>query len=147
MLHHYLAIVGEFWQDKRYYIDLIKESDLQEQVRIEDRYVANEEADLWFRAADVLIAPYTHGVTQSAVASVALGYGMPMIVSAQVASGMEKPDQKTVIVVAPDDIQELEIKIYDFIKSYTPSENSPNISSDYAEQITMPLFELINISE
>ncbi len=140
----YLAIVGEFWKNKQYYLDLITLTGIQEQVRIEDRYVPNEEADLWFRAADVLIAPYTHGVTQSAVVSLALGYSMPLIVTTQVASGIEKPDQNTIYIIPPNDIQALEIKITNFVNSYTPIENMPKIDEADTNQIVRSLIELTN---
>jgi glycosyltransferase involved in cell wall biosynthesis len=143
----YLAIVGEFWKDKQYYLRLIKQTGIQEQVRIEDRYVPNEEADSWFRAADVLIAPYTHGVTQSAVASLGLGYGMPMIVTTQVAEGLEKSDRYTPYIVPPDDIEALAIIISNFINSYTRIENTPNIDLPGTNQITKSLLELTNISK
>jgi glycosyltransferase involved in cell wall biosynthesis len=143
----YLAIVGEFWKEKQDYLDLITQSGIQAQVRIEDRYVPNEEADLWFRAADVLIAPYTHGVTQSAVASLALGYSMPIIVTTQVARGLEKPDQNTVYVVPPDDIEALEIEISNFIDSNPPTEDTPKNVVTYADQITKSLLELTKFFE
>lgn len=138
----YLTVVGEFWKDKQYYLRLIKQAGIQEQVRIEDRYVPNEEADLWFRAADVLIAPYTQGVTQSAVASLALGYGMPIIVTTQVAEGIEKSDQNAIYIVPPDDIEALAIEIARFINGYTRSENTPKIKLTSSNQITRSLLEL-----
>jgi glycosyltransferase involved in cell wall biosynthesis len=143
----YLAIVGEFWKDKQHYLDLIEQTGIQAQVRIEDRYVPNEEADLWFRAADVLIAPYIQGVTQSAVASLALGYRLPIIVTIQVAQGIEKPDQNNVYIVPPDNIEALEKEISNFTNNYTRIENTPKIDTIDANQLTRSLLELINTSE
>jgi glycosyltransferase involved in cell wall biosynthesis len=142
----YLVVVGEFWKDKQYYLRLIKQTGIQEHVRIEDRYVPNEEADLWFRAADVLIAPYTQGVTQSAVASLALGYGMPVIVTTQVAEGLEKSDKSIVYIVPPDDIEALTIEIARFINEYTRRENNPISKFTDTNQITRSLLELTNQS-
>jgi glycosyltransferase involved in cell wall biosynthesis len=143
----YLAVVGEFWKDKQDYLRLIKQTGIQDQVRIEDRYVPNEEADSWFRAADVLIAPYTHGVTQSAVASLAMGYRMPMIVTTQVAEGLDKSDQDTTYIVPPDDSEALAIEISNFINSYIRIENSPKIELTGTNLITKSLLELTKISK
>jgi glycosyltransferase involved in cell wall biosynthesis len=142
----YLAIVGEFWKDKRYYLDLIEQSGIQDQIRIEDRYVPNEEADLWFRAADVLIAPYTSGVTQSAVASLALGYGMPMIVTTKVAQGLEAVDRQTVRVVPPDNIEMLETQITQFINDFPKIDHKANQEVVKPNQITRSLLKLVEES-
>ena len=122
----YLAIVGEFWKDKTDYIKIIERAGLGDQVRIEDRYVPNEEADLWFRGADLLVAPYTHGVTQSAVAPMAAGYGMPMIVTTHVAEGLEPVTHQSIQVVPPDDIEALEFEITKFVRNYSKVENTPD---------------------
>ena len=143
----YLAIVGEFWKDKQYYLDLIRKANMYDQIRIEDRYVPNEEADLWFKGADVLIAPYTHGVTQSAVASLALGYSMPMIITTQVAQGLAKNDHQTVQVVPQEDVEALESEIEKFIKEYTQRDNLSNPEAISVDHITEALIELANYSE
>ncbi len=141
----YLAIVGEFWSDKRLYQDMIIRYDLQNQIRIEDRYVPNEEADLWFRAADVLIAPYTKGVTQSAVASLALGYGIPMIVTKQVAEGLQGSIDEGIYTIPPDDAEALALEILNFIKNNKMNdENIPVTSCD--DQLMQALSELASYS-
>jgi glycosyltransferase involved in cell wall biosynthesis len=84
----YLLIAGEFWQDKQSYLDQIKHSQLSDQVEIIDRYIPNEEVAIVFSAADALVAPYLEGASQSAVASLALGYNMPIIMSDLVAQGL-----------------------------------------------------------
>jgi glycosyltransferase involved in cell wall biosynthesis len=138
----YLAIVGEFWKDKQYYLDLIKQGGIEAQVRIEDRYVPNEEAGLWFKAADVLVAPYIEGVTQSAVASLAMGYGIPMILTTQVAQGLEEFDKSLVRVVPPEDIEALEHEIIYFMDNYHGLENISYVNASRTEQIIKPLLLL-----
>ena len=76
--HPLLVIAGEFWEDPETYKAQIKRLNLDEWIRIENRYLPDEEAALWFCAADLFVAPYTGG-TQSAALRVALGYGLPVI--------------------------------------------------------------------
>ncbi|MGH2521889.1 MAG: glycosyltransferase [Anaerolineales bacterium] len=73
-----LLIVGEFWHDKQAYLDQIERLGIAPGLMIVDRYVANEEAPTYFAAADVAVLPYVH-VTQSAVAQLAFGFGVPVV--------------------------------------------------------------------
>jgi glycosyltransferase involved in cell wall biosynthesis len=81
----YLVVAGEFWEDKGAYQHQIKTLGLANQVRIEDRYIPNEEVGLYFSAADVFVAPYVEG-TQSAVVKVALGFDIPIVISQAISS-------------------------------------------------------------
>jgi glycosyltransferase involved in cell wall biosynthesis len=114
-LQPFLAIAGEFWHDKASYLDQIEQLGLGEQVRIEDRYIPNEELGLWLAAADVAVAPYIEGTTQSAVASLLLGSGLPLILSEQVAQGVRQSDLQNLVVVPTGDVPALAGAIRAFI--------------------------------
>jgi len=101
-----LVIAGEFWEDKARYLAQIEALGLQEQVRVLDRYLPNEEAHRLFTAADLLVAPYTGG-TQSGAASLGLGYGLPMIVSERVAAGIPPENRGRLWSVRPGDPEDL----------------------------------------
>ncbi|NLE43619.1 MAG: glycosyltransferase [Chloroflexi bacterium] len=73
-----LLIAGEFWKDKSDYLDLIKRLGIEDAVRIDDRYIPNEEVAIFFSAADVLVAPYREA-TGSGVLQMARGMGLPVI--------------------------------------------------------------------
>jgi glycosyltransferase involved in cell wall biosynthesis len=75
-----LLIVGEFYESLAKYQQLIQTLNLQQQVRIENRYVPNEEVPAIFAQADVLVLPYVTA-SQSAVAQVALSNALPVIAS------------------------------------------------------------------
>jgi D-inositol-3-phosphate glycosyltransferase len=85
-----LIIAGEFWENKLAYLKKIDSLHLNDQVRIEDHYLPNEEADLYFSAADLLVAPYIGG-TQSGAAALAIGYDLPAILTQRIAAGI--PDE------------------------------------------------------
>ncbi|MFW6116321.1 MAG: glycosyltransferase, partial [bacterium] len=76
-----LVVAGEFWDDKRPYLEMIDELGIGDLVIIDDRYIPNEEVALYFSAADVLVAPYRR-VTGSGVVQMARSFGLPIIDSA-----------------------------------------------------------------
>ena len=94
----FLIIAGEFWRDVTIYQKKIKDLHLCSQVRIENRYIPNEEVGTYFSAADALIVPYLAG-TQSASAALGLGFGLPIIITETVASGLKEsyPGQISII--------------------------------------------------
>ena len=53
-----LVIAGEFWDERRAYEALIDELGISECVVIDDRYIPNEEVNLYFSAADAVVMPY-----------------------------------------------------------------------------------------
>lgn len=75
-----LVVAGEIWGDKQDYVDAIHGLGLEGQVRLEDRYILNEELPLYFSAADIFAAPYVEG-TQSGALKMALGFGVPVVAS------------------------------------------------------------------
>ncbi|PYT08735.1 MAG: hypothetical protein DMF60_04090 [Acidobacteria bacterium] len=62
------------------YRQLIREHRIEKYVRVDNRYVPNEEVPGIFKQADVLVLPYL-SATQSAVARLALSNGLPIVAS------------------------------------------------------------------
>lgn len=83
-----LLVAGEFWDNKQPYLEMIDRLGLEDIVVVDDRYILNEEISVYFSAADVLVAPY-HRVTGSGVVNMAMGFGLPVIMTAveQLADG------------------------------------------------------------
>lgn len=75
-----LVIAGEFWEPESEYAALIDQWGLAQQVQIHNRYIANEDIPTFFGAADIFVAPYVDG-TQSGSAKLALGFGLPMVLT------------------------------------------------------------------
>lgn len=75
-----LEIAGEFYDSEDKYRQLLREYGLEKYVRIDNRYIPNEEIVEIFDRADVLVLPYL-SATQSAVARIALANGLPIIAS------------------------------------------------------------------
>jgi len=72
-----LLIAGEAWEDQES-LDLIKKSPALENIRLENRYIADEDIPLFFSAADILVLPYTRA-SQSGVAHIGIAYGLPIV--------------------------------------------------------------------
>lgn len=74
----YLLVAGEIWEGKKEYLKQIQSLGISDHVRLEDRYIPNEELPVYFSAADIFVAPYIGG-TQSGALKMAIGFGMPVI--------------------------------------------------------------------
>jgi len=77
-----LIIAGKPRRGDEGYLDLIQESIRQspyaERVVQKIEYIPDEETELYFKAADVLVLPYTH-VFQSGVLFLGYSFGLPVI--------------------------------------------------------------------
>ena len=76
----HLLVAGEFWDDRGKYDQRIRELQLEKIVHIYDHYIPDAQAGKFFEASDVFVAPYLQG-TQSGVIKLALGYGLPIVVT------------------------------------------------------------------
>lgn len=73
-----LLVVGEFWEKEEKYRKIIKSLNIEGQVEIINRYVPNEDVELYFSACDVVILPYIT-VTGSGPLQIAFGLNRPVI--------------------------------------------------------------------
>jgi D-inositol-3-phosphate glycosyltransferase len=81
----HLLVAGEFWEDLNSYNDLIRQLDLAGYVRLDDRYIPDEEVPVYFSAADVFLAPYIND-TQSGAVKIALSFNLPVVISRAITS-------------------------------------------------------------
>jgi len=75
-----LLVVGEFWSGKAETESQIAQLGLGRQVRLIDQYIPNEEIELFFTAADLVVLPY-ESATGSGILQIALGLGRPVVVT------------------------------------------------------------------
>jgi len=73
-----LLIVGEFYEPKEEYMNLIKELGLDGHIIIIDEYVNNEDVPIYFCSADVAVLPYVEA-TQSGIVQIAYALRTPVI--------------------------------------------------------------------
>jgi glycosyltransferase involved in cell wall biosynthesis len=96
-----LIVAGEFWDKQQPYLEMIQRLGIEDSVRIDGRYIPDEEVGIYFSAADLLVAPYRQ-VTGSAAVQMARGFGLP-IVTTRIGGLAEIADDATMYLVPPAD--------------------------------------------
>ncbi len=122
----HLLVVGEFWDDKSSYLDLIQELGIGQAVTVLDRYIPNEELGLYFSAADVVVLPYVDA-TQSGVTQLAYGFEKPVITTSVGGIPEVVKDGETGLVVPPEDSQALGEAIVRYFEEDLGVKFVPNI--------------------
>jgi glycosyltransferase involved in cell wall biosynthesis len=110
-----LLVVGEIWGDAGVYKSRLADLKLQGKVHLIDRYVPNDEAAMYFSAADLAVLPYREA-TGSAVLQLAFGLGVPVVATRT--GGMDEvvEDGVTGFLVEPGNIGECAHAIVRFFR-------------------------------
>ncbi len=101
-----LLVGGEFWDDIGQYEAQITRLNIQDKVKIVAEYIPDDEASIFFEAADCFVAPY-RDATQSGSVKLALGYGIPVVVSDVVADDFLRQMPSGCWIIPCDDTQAL----------------------------------------
>jgi D-inositol-3-phosphate glycosyltransferase len=113
-----LLIVGNpkgpqgYWNEIR---RTIVKSDIRDRVVEKIEYVPDEATEVYFKAADVLVLPYTH-VFQSGVLFLGYSFGLPVIVSDVGSLREEIIEGQTGLVFKAQDSSDLASKIEEYFK-------------------------------
>lgn len=75
-----LYIVGDFGEDKSQYYDQIRTLEIENEVKIVEGYVPDEDVEKYFAACDLVILPYI-SATQSGIVQIAFGFEKPVVVT------------------------------------------------------------------
>lgn len=75
-----LLIAGEFYDDKNFYLQLIKKLNLEDHVIVHDKFIPNDEVRDYFCAANLVAQTYRNA-TNSGVTMVGYFYEKPMLVT------------------------------------------------------------------
>jgi len=73
-----LLIVGEFYDDPSPYLNLIKELKLENNIKVINRFVKNEEVGIYYGISDLSVLPY-RSATQSAVLNISYSFNKPVV--------------------------------------------------------------------
>ncbi|RKY56796.1 MAG: glycosyl transferase family 1, partial [Candidatus Neomarinimicrobiota bacterium] len=74
-----VIIAGEFYEDKKQYLQEIRNIDREGKIALIDRYIPDEDVNTYFSAADLVVLPYINA-TQSGIVQIALSYNLPCVV-------------------------------------------------------------------
>lgn len=137
----YLAVAGEFWGNKSEYVAQIERLGLAEHVRLDDRYIPNEEVGLYFAAADMLVAPYVSG-TQSAAVKAAMAVGLPAVVTERSGPGNGETIQHKVMSAKAGDSGSIS-KAVKALAKLSATNSAPSAGEGYGWNQIMAVVEAI----
>lgn len=126
-----LLIVGEFWELKEETLELIKNLGLEENIKIYDEYIPNEEVGKYICASDVIVLPYNHA-TNSGIIQTAFGFEKPVIVTDVGGLPEVVLNNKTGFVVPTKDSEALASAINRFYKENKEKNFIEGIKKDKA---------------
>ncbi len=95
-----LIVAGEFYTDKRPYVEQIERLGLADDVVLHDWFVPDDEVPNYFSLADALVLPY-RSATQSGVTQIAYNFDVPMIATNVGGLGEIVLDGQTGLVCEP----------------------------------------------
>jgi glycosyltransferase involved in cell wall biosynthesis len=98
-----LLIAGEFYEDSKPYIDLVKEYNLEDRVIWNSNFIPDSEVKYYLCAADCVVQPYRNA-TQSGVTPLAYHFEKPMIVTNVGGLPALVPHEKAGLVCQPDPV-------------------------------------------
>jgi glycosyltransferase involved in cell wall biosynthesis len=95
-----LMIAGEFYEDKRQYLDLIDQLKIKDQLILRTDFIPDSEVRNYLCAADAVIQPYRNA-TQSGVTPLAYHFEKPMVVTNVGGLASLVPHEKVGLVAEP----------------------------------------------
>ena len=133
-----LLVVGEFYDSPDEYFKKIEELNLNDRVNIVNEFVPNEEVGKYFSVSDVVVLPYKSG-TQSGVLNIAYGFHKPVVVTRVGSLQDDVEEDKSGIVVEPNNKNEL----VNGINRFFELSNSVNFGENIKNKINSQEFSKV----
>lgn len=133
-----LLVVGESYEDFSFYENIVNELQISKHVKMENRFVANEEVGKYYSSSDLVVLPY-RSATQSGILNVAYGFLKPVLVADVGGLAEFVDDKKTGIIVKPESPQ----AICDGVLEYFSLQKSVNFSKNISERISQNQFSFV----
>jgi glycosyltransferase involved in cell wall biosynthesis len=137
-----LLVAGEFYTDPKPYTDLVKTLNLDNDVIMNNNFIADSEVYKYFCAADLVVQPYKHA-TQSGVTQIAYHFNRPMIITDVGGLAEFVPDGKVGYVVKPDKLN-IADAILKFYKENKGNEFTLNVIEEKEKYSWGRMLETIN---
>ena len=124
-----LYIVGDFDGDKDTYLQLIKEKQVEDHIRIFDGYIPDDEVEKFFAASDLVVLPY-ESATQSGIVQIAYGFQKPVVVTNVGGLPEVVEHEKTGYVVEAFDDEQLADAVIRFFEEDKAEEFAANVANE-----------------
>lgn len=121
-----LLVVGEYFEDREQYQQIISRLGIGDAVRTVDRYVPNEEVATWFSAADLLVLPY-RSATNSGIVQIGYNFAVPSVVTNVGSLAEVVVDEKTGYVIEQAGPEEIAVAVAKGLDPATNRRLSANI--------------------
>lgn len=108
-----LLIVGEFYDSPDFYLNKIKQLQIEKDTVVVNQFVPNEEVGKYYKSCDLVILPYC-SATQSGILNVAYGFSKPVLVTNVGGLSEFVEDKKTGLIIRPDSPQEIASGVSEF---------------------------------
>ena len=141
-----LVVAGEFYEDDKAYLQLIRDNNLQEQVILKTNFIPDSEVKYFLCSGDCVVQPYKNA-TQSGVTPLAYHFEKPMIVTNVGGLPSLVPDEKVGLVCEPEpgSIANAILKFYQLGEQYF----IPHLRSEKEKyswsKLTEAIFVLSNV--
>ena len=109
-----LIVAGEFYEDDKYYHDIIEKNKLKDVVILATKFIPDDQVVDYFCAADIIVQPYKNA-TQSGVTQIAYHFDKPMLVT-NVGGLAEIVPHNKVGYVTSQNPQDIADAIFDFFQ-------------------------------
>lgn len=121
-----LIVAGEFYEDEKPYLELIKKHALNDDIILHNHFISNEAVKYYFCASDLIVQPYK-SATQSGVTQIGYHFEKPMLVTDVGGLAEIIPNGKAGYVVQPNS-REIANALCDFL------EQKPDFSDGIKEE-------------
>ncbi|NCQ16858.1 MAG: hypothetical protein COZ80_01650 [Ignavibacteria bacterium CG_4_8_14_3_um_filter_37_9] len=133
-----LLVVGESYEKFSIYENIVRGLRLSSYVKMENKFVANEDVAKYYSASDLVILPY-RSATQSAILNVAYAFHKPVLATNVGGLAEFIDDKKTGIIVEPESPK----AISDGVLEFYALQKSVNFSENISERISQNQFSSI----
>ena len=128
-----LVVAGEFYNNPKYYFDLITELGIADKLVLRTEFIADADVRYYFCAADLVVQPYKNA-TQSGVTQICYHFDRPMLVTNVGGLPEMVPNGKVGYVVEPEPkaIADALVDFYENHREFVMRENIKIEKKKYA---------------
>jgi len=129
-----VLVVGKLWKNEEdEYIKIIEDNAMQEQIKLELKFIDNRDVPLYFKAADIVALPYKK-IYNSGVILRALDYGSTVLVSDLEPLTKVINHSQNGFVFKSEDVNDMALKLDELLKDNNLREKLKKNATEYIEE-------------